>query len=342
MAKLGITIIAFNIQNIKDENGLIENLGADNTWKIRQDAAITKATANKNIAQAEAENEQLANEARVNSQKAIAQQNADLAVEQANQKKRADTQQAIADAAYKIQEQDQQKIINEKTVEASTARTLKEQELTLQKIQVTENQSSADKRKTEIDAEALKSQTEINAKAELEKRKREAEAKRYEAEQEAEAIRAKADAKRYEMEQEAAGIRAKGDAEGAAIEAKLKGEAEGMKEKAEAWKQYNDAALTQMVVDQLPEITKNIASQVGAIDGINIYSNGGDSAGIGSIVGAAPMILARANDTIKSAVGVDIAGLINGKRGEQKPAPATKGEKKEDPKPNPTKGETKE
>ena len=51
MAKLGISILAFNVQNITDELGLIENLGADNTWTIRKNAAITKAQAEKDIAQ---------------------------------------------------------------------------------------------------------------------------------------------------------------------------------------------------------------------------------------------------------------------------------------------------
>jgi flotillin len=333
MMRLGIRILSFNVQKVEDTNGLIKDLGADNTWTIKKTAAQKRAIAEREIAETQAENRNKANDANVNADLQIAQKQNDLLLKKADLKKQADTQQAIADAAYKIQEQDQQKVINEKTVEAATARTLKEQELTKQKITVAENQSDAEKRTIEIKADAEKSQIEYAAKAELEKRKREAEAQRYEAEQQAAAKKALADANRYSMEQEAAGIRAKGDAEGAAIEAKLKGEAEGMKEKAEAWKQYNDAALTQMVVDQLPEITKNIASQVGAIDGINIYSNGSDSAGIGSIVGAAPMIFAKANDTIKSAVGVDIAGLINGKRGEQKPAPATKEEKKTDSKP---------
>ena len=54
MAKLGIEIISCNIQNITDNEGLIKNLGADNTFKIRKEAAITKANAEKEIAIAEA------------------------------------------------------------------------------------------------------------------------------------------------------------------------------------------------------------------------------------------------------------------------------------------------
>ena len=329
MDKLGIRIIAFNIQNIKDEQGLIENLGADNTWKIRKDAAITRSVAERDIEKAKAENENQANQARVESQKAIAKQNADLAVEQADQKKRSDTQKAIADAAYDIQKQEQQKVINERTVEAATAKVMKEQVLTEEKIKVTENEATAQKKRIEIDALAQQSKTVTDATASKEKVQLDAQAQLEQQKREAEA-------RRYEMEQEAAGIKAKGEAEGAAIEAKLVGEASGMKEKAEAWKQYNDAALTQMVVDQLPEITKNIAAQVSAIDGINIYSGGGNGAGMDAILGTLPMILARTNDTLKSTVGIDVPGLINGKRNEQSASSLKEEKKKTDSKPDST------
>lgn len=53
MKKLGLEVISCNIQNITDKNGLIEGLGADNTYAIRKNAAITKANAERDIAIAE-------------------------------------------------------------------------------------------------------------------------------------------------------------------------------------------------------------------------------------------------------------------------------------------------
>ena len=343
MDKLGIRIIAFNIQNIKDEQGLIENLGADNTWKIRKDAAITRSVAERDIEKAKAENENQANQARVESQKAIAKQNADLAVEQADQKKRSDTQKAIADAAYDIQKQEQQKVINERTVEAATAKVMKEQVLTEEKIKVTENEATAQKKRIEIDALAQQSKTvtdataskekvQLDAQAQLEQQKREAEAKRYEMEQEAAGIKAKADAKRYEMEQEAAGIKAKGEAEGAATEAKLIGEANGMREKAEAYKQYNDAAMASMALEIVPDVARALGEQVAAIKGINIYSSGQGGAGISGITSTLPTMFAQVFDTMKSATGIDIPGKIMG--GQKQISPTE--EKKTDSKPDST------
>ena len=323
MAKLGISILAFNVQNITDELGLIENLGADNTWAIRKNAAITKAQAEKDIAQARAENEKLANDATVASQTAIAERQNELTIRRADLKQEADTRQAQADAAYRIQEQEQQKVLNEKEVEAQIARTRKEQDLTNEQIKIRENrllaevnkQADADRYSLQIQAEAEKFQVQKNAEADLEKRKREAEAQRYEAEQEALAIRAKAEAQKFAMMQEAEGIKAKGEAE-----------AQAMEKKAEAFKKYNDAAVAQMIVDKLPEITENVAQQVASIQGVNIYSTGGDhGAGISTITGTLPVVLAQVNDTVKSAVGVDLAGIVRKHDGSQpassQPAP---------------------
>lgn len=54
MEKLGISILSCNIQNVVDDNGLIVDLGADNTAKIRKDASISKAVAERDVAIAEA------------------------------------------------------------------------------------------------------------------------------------------------------------------------------------------------------------------------------------------------------------------------------------------------
>ncbi|HAJ74502.1 MAG TPA: flotillin family protein, partial [Lachnospiraceae bacterium] len=65
MEKLGIEILSCNIQNVTDEKGLINDLGADNTSKIKKDAAIAKAQADRDVAIAQAEANKAANDARV-------------------------------------------------------------------------------------------------------------------------------------------------------------------------------------------------------------------------------------------------------------------------------------
>ena len=63
MDKLGIEILSCNIQNVTDENGLIKDLGADNTSLIKKNAAIAKAQADRDIAIAQAEAERKSAEA---------------------------------------------------------------------------------------------------------------------------------------------------------------------------------------------------------------------------------------------------------------------------------------
>ena len=83
MAKLGIEVISCNIQNITDNEGLIKNLGADNTFKIRKEASITKAQAERDIAIAEAQAAKEANDAKVQSEMEIAEKQTSLAIRQA-------------------------------------------------------------------------------------------------------------------------------------------------------------------------------------------------------------------------------------------------------------------
>ena len=219
MEKLGIEILSCNIQNITDREGLIENMGADNTWKIKKDAANAKAVAQKEIAIVEAENAKLANDAQVASQTQIAERNNELAIKRANLKKESDTQKAIADAAYQIQQQETMKTVNTKTVEAEIIKAQKEQELTAEQIKIQQNKLEAEVNRT---ADANKYQVQKNAEATLEQQKRDAEAKLYLAQQDAEAKKAQAEATKYSMEQEAAGIKAKGEAEAYAIQKKVK------------------------------------------------------------------------------------------------------------------------
>ena len=110
LAKLGIEIVSCNIQNVTDENGLIKDLGADNTAKIKKDASIAKAQADRDVAIAQAQADREANDARVQAETEIAQKNTELEVKKAELKVAADMKRAQADAAYKIEEQEQQRL----------------------------------------------------------------------------------------------------------------------------------------------------------------------------------------------------------------------------------------
>ena len=305
MSKLGIEIISCNIQNVTDREGLIHDLGADNTAKIKKDASINRANAERDVKIQVAHADKEANDARVDADTAIAIKNNDLALKRAALKLQADTAQADADAAYSIQQQEQQKTINIKTVEAQIEKTRREQILSKEQIEIRMNQLAAEVEKT---ADADKYQIQKNAEADLEQRKRVAEAQRYEAEQQALARNAASDATRYQLEQEAEGIKAKGEAEAYAILKKGEAEAQAMDKKAEAYKKYNSAAVAQMMIEVLPQIVENVAKPISAIKDVNIYS--GDGNGITSLSGNVPVAIKQAFDVLKSATGVDMADIM--------------------------------
>ena len=127
MNKLGLEILSCNIQNISDAKGLIQDLGADNTYKIKKDAAINKANAEKEIKIAESDAKKAANDVQVKNETEIAERQNELAIKKADLQKQSDTKRAEADAAYMIQEQEQLKTVNEKTVDAQIAKTKREQ-----------------------------------------------------------------------------------------------------------------------------------------------------------------------------------------------------------------------
>ena len=330
MNKLGLEILSCNIQNISDAKGLIQDLGADNTYKIKKDAAINKANAEKEIKIAESDAKKAANDVQVKNETEIAERQNELAIKKADLQKQSDTKRAEADAAYMIQEQEQLKTVNEKTVDAQIAKTKREQILAEEQVKVTENKLKAEvnakadaaKYNTEVDAKARKFKMETDAQAQLEQQKREAEAKAYMAEQEAKAVKAKADAAKYAALQEAEGIKAKGIAEAEATQAKLQAEAEGirakgdaeaeaMDKKAEAFKKSEFAKLEMVLEMQktvLPQVAENIAKPMGQIKDITIYGqNGSEMSGISQNV---PVVMKKTFDIVKDTTGVNLADVM--------------------------------
>lgn len=289
LSTLGLKVLSCNIQNISDENGLIKALGADNTWKIRQDAAITKANAEKAIAIAEANAAQEANDVRVLSETAIAEKNNSLEIRKAELQKSADTKKAEADAAYEIQKQEQQATIYQKTINAEIEKTQREQVLSQEKIKIKENELTA-----EVNKQADAHKYEVEKKAEAE---------RYEAEQ-----KAQAEAAKYAKLQEAEGIRAVGEANASAAQAMFIAEAEGLEKKADAYERFGQAAILDMVVKILPQVAAEVAKPISSIDSVNIYDGGVDR-----VSGNVPVVLKQTFDTIESATGVNLTDIVRAK-----------------------------
>ena len=308
MDKLGIEILSCNIQNVTDENGLIKDLGADNTSLIKKNAAIAKAQADRDIAIAQAEAERESNEARVQADTQIAQKQTELEIKRAELKIMADGKKAEADAAYEIQSQEQRKSIETATVNAEIAKTQRQAELKQYEVEVEKQKLEAEIR-AKADAERYRQQQE--AEAALFKRQKDAEAARYEQEQKAEAEMKIAEAQKYTKEQEAEGIAAVGKAEAEAIRAKALAEAEGIDKKAEAMKKYGEAAVIEMVMQALPEIAKNVAAPLSRVDKITMYGEGNSAKLLEDIITGTSQV----TEGITQSMGLDVKSLVAGMLG---------------------------
>lgn len=321
MAELGLEIVSFNVQNFKDENGVIDDLGIDNVEQIKKAAAIAKSDAKRDVAMREAENQRKANEAQVAAATQIAEQNTALDMRAAELKSQSEVKRAEADMAYKIQEADQKKALDVTETNAQIAKAEREVELQKQKIELKEKELDAIVRK-EADAQLYKAQK--AAEADLIKRQKDAEAKAYEeiqraeAEQRAavaraEAMKAEAEAKMFAAEKEAAGIAAKYQAEADGIRAKGLAEAEGIDKKAEAQKKMGEASVLEMYFQAMPLIAKAVAEPLSNVDSITMYGEGNQAKMVQDITTTMSQIMAG----VKDSTGIDpqalLAGFIGGK-----------------------------
>lgn len=314
LRRLGLELVSFNVQNFRDENGVIDDLGIDNVEQIKKNAAIAKSNAQRDVAIEQAKNQREANEAQVAAATQIAEQNTALDMKTAELKAQAQVKQAAADMAYDIQKADQQKALDVTKTNAQIAQAEREVELKNQEIALKEKELDAIVRK-QADADLYKAQR--AAEADLAKRQKEAEAKAYEEVQraeaakksallEAEARKAMADAEKYAAEAEAAGIAAKYSAEAEGIRAKGLAEAEGIDKKAEAQKKMGEASVLEMYFQMLPEAIAAAAKPMESVDKIVLYGEGAQTQLISGVTATSQQVI----DGIKEATGLDVAQII--------------------------------
>ena len=307
MARMGLEIVSFNVQNVTDEGNVIENLGIDRVVSISKSAQISRAESERDIAVAKANATKQANDARIEAETAIAERNNELEIKKQELKRAADVKKAEADAAYEIQQQEQRKTIEITTADANIAKQEKEIELREKEIAVKEKTLDADIRKQ---AEAEKYATQQKADAQLYQRQKEAEAKQFEIQKQAEAKKAQAEADRFAKEQEAEAVKAQGIAEAESIKARGLAEAEAMEKKAEAMAKYGKAAMTEMIIKVLPQMAEAIAKPLESIDKVTIIDGGSGENGVGTFSGNVPSVLAKTIESIKETTGFDLTEVM--------------------------------
>ena len=319
---MGLELTTFNIQNFKDKNGVIKDLGIENTVQISKDAAKARAAAEAEIAIAKADASRAANDAEVAAATEIAKKQNELAIQRAELKKQSDIKIAEAEAAKGIQAEEQRKTLEITSANANLAKQEKEIELKEREVAIREKSLEAEVKKTaearkyaeQQTADAMLYSTQKKSEAELFERAKKAEAEQIEAERQAAAKIALAEAEKITMENEAAGIKAKGEAEAAAIKAKAEAEAEGLMKKAEALKNYGEAAMADMQMEalkiyfaQLPAIAEAVGKGYQNVD--KIVMLGGDSSKLsGDIINNVTQV----SEGLSQSLGIDLKSLLAG------------------------------
>src|SRR5215467_12209869 len=286
MEKMGLEVISFTIKDVRDKNDYITNMGRPQIVEIRKQADIASALAQRDtqIQQANASREAAVAKSAADQQRVKAETESlalqaesqrNLALKKASFDAEVKTKQATADKAYDIQaNQMQQQVVSESV-----------------KVTEVEKNAQIKVQQAEIQRRELELQATIQKAAEAERRRIEtvAEAERQrlilEAQGQADAAKARgigdADANRAKGLAEAEVVRAKGLAEAEVIRAKGEAEADAMKVKAAAYHEYNQAAVLDKLLTNMPEMVRAIAEPLSKVDKVTIVSTGGNANGNG-------------------------------------------------------------
>lgn len=334
LSALGLELNSFTINDITDDDEYIVSLGKAQIAKVKADAAIAQAEANRDQEIRTAEAARAGTAARLKAEAAIAQAEKDKQLQVLQFTKEQETQKAIADAAYSIQQHVTSKDVTNAEMDANVLKEQRSKEVREAEIAVeiaSEQkaielaQKKAERKEAELQetiikpAEAARRKAELDAEAEKVRKVKEAEAyaeaKRLDA-------KASSDAKRLDAEAEAERIRQagvaqaeifkrQGDAEAEAIRAKGLAEAEALNKKAEALAKMDEAGKLQMVMDKLPEFARAVAEPMSKIGSISIIGGSGDgSGGAADVARQTAGALKAVTDALKDTVGWDLGDVF--------------------------------
>ncbi len=325
LASMGLEIKAFTIRDISDINGYLNALGKKRISEVKRDADIAEANAKseKDIKTAEAEKlskistavaYKEGEKARIAAETEIAEFNKDKELKVQAYRKDQETEKAKADLAYIIEENTVKQEVTETEMAVELLRKNKAIEIAEKEALRRERELEANVKK---EAEAQKYRQIQEAEARAKATMLDAEAHKFKVIQEAEA---RAKTIKLEGEAKAEAVRIQGEVEAMVIKQKGMAEAEAMLEKAEAFKQYNEAAVIQMLVEKLPDIAKSIAEPLSKTEKIVIVDNGGDgkSNGASRVSGYVTSMIAQVPEAVEAITGMNILDLLKNRANDNK------------------------
>jgi flotillin len=310
LRNMGIEIRSFVIRDIEDEHGYLDALGIKRTEEVKRDARMGKADANREATIVEAVAAQEAEKANAEAEAKVALYHRDRDMTRQKAEAEVEVERANRDIAFNLQtaRRQQELVVEQKKIDIRA----REQEVLVEEQEV---RRRTQEQTAEMIVPATAKADAIAAEADGEKRRlvtvAEGERERAvliadgEKERLTRVAHGEAERIRQEGTAEADVIRLKGEAEAYAIRAKGLAEAEAMQKKAEAWEQYGKAAVTEMIVEKLPEIVLNAAKPLENTEKMIIMGERGPSNVVGSVV----EIAAQAPALVKALTGMDISEL---------------------------------
>src|ERR1700739_1113917 len=294
MSKMGLEVVSFTIKEVRDKNEYITNMGRPDIVRIKRDADVAAAEAERDtairraialreaaVAKAAADQERVLAETQSLAKQAEAQRDLDIQKAQFTEQSR--KQEAQADKAYEIQTNVmQQRVVAE---QVKVQQIEKEQQVKVQEAEILRHEK-------ELIATVLK-------QAEIERQRIE--------------NLASAEKSRLMIEAEgrASAIRGQGEAEAAVIFQKGEAEAKAMNVKAEAYQEWTQAAVVDRLISSMPEVVRAMSEPLSKVDKITIVSTGNDgAAGANKLTGDITRIAAQVPALFEALSGMKMSDLM--------------------------------
>ncbi|XP_054155157.1 flotillin-2-like [Oppia nitens] len=277
VGRMGIEILSFTIKDVYDNVEYLASLGKARTAAVKRDANVGVAQAERDAGIREAECEKSSMDVKYGANTKIEDSLRQYSLQKAQFDSEVNSKKAEAQLAYELQSAKmQQKIRNEEL-----------------EIEVVERRKDIAVEEKEILRKEKELISDVRLPADFEAAKLEliAQGKKY---QTIEASRA--DSQRTKVI---------GAADAYAIEAIGKAEAERMRMKAAAYKQYSDAAILSITLEALPKIAAEVAAPLAKTDEI-VLINGPESA----ITSSVTQLVSQIPPTVHALTGIDLSKVL--------------------------------
>ncbi|MFP4196245.1 MAG: flotillin family protein [Methanomassiliicoccales archaeon] len=271
LERMGLEIISLTIKDVTDTQGYLEAVGRPRTAQVKRDAQIGEARADEEAKRVQYEAETKVAESRKNYETRKSSYDAEMS-----------RSRAQSDLAYDLERYKNQQMVKEEEI----------------RVSIIEKELAAELAEKEILRKDKELMSEVIKPAEAEQSR----------------IQYMADAEKYRLsaegEGEALSTKSRGYAEADVIKQIGISEADTMMRKAEAWSQYNEAAITEMFVEVLPKMASAVSEPLAKTDKITIVSNDSKSTGANRLVGDVGDVISQLPTIVEGLTGTKLGDLV--------------------------------